>query len=204
LEVEVVKKLIIIIAVVVALAGGQALALPGETFQAWTFDADDNPTVPEISLNPYGTATATISGGAAPPEWIATLLGRDRVWQGEGLLELDIEIPNQMIHNPYKEISIEIGFLGDLTEFSVLPIPVGGIVDETSRSIEDTGAGWKKLTASYRIEPNPERELLCYMFSGDIAAVDYVKVNTVCVPEPLTISLLGFGGLMVRRRRRAA
>jgi len=34
--------------------------------------------------------------------------------------------------------------------------------------------------------------------------VDYVKVNTVCVPEPLTISLLGFGGLMVRRRRRAA
>jgi hypothetical protein len=77
-------------------------------------------------------------------------------------------------------------------------------VDETSRSIEDTGAGWKKLTASYRIEPNPERELLCYMFSGDIAAVDYVKVSTVCVPEPLTISLLGFGGLMLWRRRRAA
>jgi len=198
-----VKKLITIIAVVVALAGGQAWALPGETSQVWTFDDDDNPAVPEIDLNPYGPATATITG-AAPPEWISTLLGRNGVWQTEGSEQIVLDVPNQMVPNPYKEIWIEIGFLGDLFDFSVLPIPVGGIVDETSRSIEDTGAGWKKLTASYRIEPNPERELLCYMFSGDIAAVDYVKVNTVCVPEPLTISLLGFGGLMVRRRRRAA
>jgi len=197
------KKLITIIAVVVALAGGRALALPGETSQAWTFEDDDNPAVPEINLNPYGPATATITG-AAPPEWISTLLGRDGVWQGEGLLELDIEIPNQMVPNPYKEISIEIGFLGDLTEFSVLPIPVGGIVNETSRSIDDTGDGWKKLTASYYIAPNPYWEQLCYVFSGDIAAVDYVAVYTVCVPEPLTISLLGFGGLMMWRRRRAA
>ena len=199
------KKLIIIIAVVVALAGGQAWALPGETFQWWTFEDDENPAEPEINLNPYGPATATITA-AAPPEWIATLLGRDGVWQAEGSEQIALNVPNQMVPNPYKEIWIEIGFLGDLTGFSVIPTPFGGIVQQTSRSIEvvDPINNWKILTASYRIEPNPERERLCYIFSGDIAAVDYVKVSTVCVPEPLTISLLGFGGLMLWRRRRAA
>jgi hypothetical protein len=199
------KKLITIIAVVVALAGGQVWGQPGVTSQVWNFDADDNPTVPEISSNPYGIATATITG-AAPPEWIATLLGRDGVWQTEGSEQIVLDVPNQMVPNPYKEIWIEIGFLGDLTGFSAIPTPFGGTVQQTSRSIEvvDPINNWKKLTASYLIEPNPDRERLCYVFSGDIAAVDYVMVHTVCVPEPLTISLLGFGGLMVWRRRRAA
>jgi len=200
-----VKKLITIITVVVALAGGQAWAQLGETSQAWTFDADDNPTVPEISLNPYGTATATITG-AAPPEWVATLLERDGVWKAEGLEQVTLEIPNQMIRNPYKELYIEIGFLGDLANFSVFPQPFGGTVELTSQNVEvvDPINNWKRLTAWYRIEPNPDSESVCYSFSGNVAAIDYVIVRTVCVPEPLTVSLLGIGGLMVWRRRRAA
>ncbi len=181
---------------------------PGETFQAWTFDDDDNPTVPEIDLNTYGAATATIGGaaGGAPPEWVSTLLDRDGVWQAEEFEDLVLEIPNQMVRNPYKEIYIEIGFLGDLTNFSVTPIPFGGSVQLTSQNIEvvDPVTGWKKLTALYHIEPNPDREFICYGFSGDVAAIDYVIAYTVCVPEPLTVSLLGFGGLMLWRRRRAA
>ena len=201
------KKLMTIIVVVVALAGGQALAQPGETFQAWTFDADGNPTVPEISLNPYGTATATISGGAAaPPEWVSTLLERDGVWKAEGFEQVTLEIPNQMIRNPYKELYIEIGFLGDLANFSVFPQPFGGTVELVSQNVEvvDPINNWNKLTAWYLNAPHPDSESVCYSFSGAVAAVDYVKVSTVCVPEPLTISLLGFGGLMVWRRRRAA
>jgi hypothetical protein len=200
------KKLITIIAVVVALAGGQALAQPGETSQTWTFDADDNPTVPEINSNPYGTATATISGGAAPPEWVSTLLERDGVWKAAGFEQVTLEIPNQMVRNPYKELYIEIGFLGDLANFSVFPSPFGGTVELTSQNVEvvDPINNWKRLTAWYRIAPNPDSESVCYSFSGNVAAIDYVKVHTVCVPEPLTISLLGFGGLMVWRRRRAA
>jgi hypothetical protein len=67
----------------------------------------------------------------------------------------------------------------------------------------DPVTGWQKLTASYRIEPNPDKELIFSYFASG-AAVDYVAVYTVCVPEPLTISLLGFGGLMLWRKRRAA
>jgi hypothetical protein len=179
---------------------------PGETFQVWTFDDDENPEEPEINLNPYGPATATVTGGAAPPEWISTLLERDGVWKAEGLEQVTLEIPNQMIRNPYKEICIEIGFLGDLANFSVFPQPFGGTVELLSQNVElvDPINNWKKLTASYRIAPNPDSESVCYSFSGNVAAIDYVMVYTVCVPEPLTISLLGFGGLMVWRRRRAA
>ena len=70
-----------------------------------------------------------------------------------------------------------------------------------------TPEDWKKLTAIYIIEPNPDSESICYSFAGNVdvgmPAVDYVRVNTVCVPEPLTMSLLGLGGLFVLRKRRA-
>ncbi len=178
---------------------------PGETLQVWTFDDDDNPTVPEINLNPYGSAMAFIGGptGAAPPEWITDLLGRDGVWTGDAGFTIALDIPNQMIRNPYKLICLEIGFLGDLGDPEVYPY--GGTVVGSTETVVvvDPVTGWQKLTASYRIEPNPDKELIFSYFSNG-AAVDYVAVYTVCVPEPLTISLLGFGGLMMWRRRRAA
>jgi len=203
------EKLLLMLVVVMFVAG-PALAVPlgyGETHQEWTFDDDDNPAEPESDpdLNPYGRAEAIIESGtgAAPPEWLLNFAGRTGVWQAEPLVELTIEVPNQMVENPYKEIFVEIGFLGELDGFAIYTAPFGGAVSLTSRSIEvvDPANGWKKLTDWYRIEPNPDREYICYGFSG-AAAVDYVIVNTVCVPEPLTISLLGLGGLMLRRRRR--
>lgn len=204
------KKVLIFIAVLMAVAGGQAAAVPmvaGETYQVWTFDDADNPALPELSLNPYGTATAAVGGPIGPvPIWVATLLGRDGVWENEGLEEVVLEVPNQMIRNPYKEIYVEIGFLGDLVGFSIIPIPFGGAVTLIDQKIEvvDPVSNWKKLMARFIIEPNPDREKICYSFLGQMSAIDYVIVNTICVPEPLTISLLGFGGLMMWRRRRAA
>ncbi|MBN2136543.1 MAG: PEP-CTERM sorting domain-containing protein [Sedimentisphaerales bacterium] len=178
---------------------------PGETFQAWTFDNDD-PTIPEIDLNNYGTPTATITGalGGPPPEWVAVLLDEEGVWQAEELIDIVLDIPNQMVRNPYKEIDLEIGFLGDLASFSVFPSPFGGSVELVSQDVVlvDAATGWKKLTASYLIKPNPDSESICYSFTGDIAAIDYIAVRTICVPEPLTIGLLGLGGLLLRRRTR--
>ena len=179
---------------------------PGESHQEWNFDDNDNPAIPEVDLNPYGSATATIVGSAAgpPPEWVATLLDRDGVWKAEGLADLTLDIPNQMVRNPYKEIYLEIGFIGELEAFSVFPTPFGGKVELEEQVVEvvDPTNGWKRLTAWYRIEPNPDSESVCYSFSADVAAVDYVIVNTVCVPEPLTIALFGLGGLVMRRCKR--
>jgi len=201
----------LVVAVVVAVmiaAGPVATAglLPGETQQEWDFGDDANPAIPTLDANPFGTATATISGlpGGVPPEWIfESSSGRNGIWTSESRLEIILEVPNQMIRNPYKEIRLEIGFIGDLADFSVLPIPFGGSVELVSQEVEvvDDVTGWKKLTAMYVIEPNPDREVVYYSFAAGVAAVDYVVVNTICVPEPLTISLLGLGGLILARRR---
>ena len=186
-----------------AFAGGQAIAgmQTGEAYQAWTFDDDENPSVPEINLNIYGDPTAEIKSAAAPPEWVVTLLGRDGVWQADGIT-FELDIPNRMVRDPHKEIDIEIGFIGELTNITVFPMPFGVYsVEPVSQDVEvvDPTTGWKRLTAKWIIYPNPDRETICYAFSGD-AALDYINVRTICVPEPLTICLLSLGGLMLRRQ----
>ncbi len=205
MEMERKTTLFILVVAVMIAAGPAATAglLPGETQQGWAFGDNSNPAIPEIDLNPYGTATAIITGSVSPV-WAAELLGRDGVWHAEQMLDITLDIPNQMIPNPYKEIRLEIGFIGDLADFSVLPIPFGGSVERVSQAVEvvDPTNGWKKLTAMYIIEPNPDREVVYYSFAAGVAAVDYVIVNTICVPEPMTISLLGLGGLILARRRR--
>lgn len=193
-----------------ALAAPMTVLPPGaQTSQTWNFDDNDNPAIPEIDLNPFGTAVATLDGNPLGPEaeWAAELLGRTGVWKGEGMIDFTLEIPNQMIRNPYKVVLLEVGFLGDPVPaaFSVFPTPFGGsvkLVDQMT-VVVDEATGWSKYTAEWYIEPNPDSEDVCYSFSGELAAVDYIKVDTVCVPEPLTIALLGFGGLMIGRKRKA-
>ena len=143
--------------------------------------------------------------------WVGEFLGRDGVWTAEGLIDITLEIPNQEIRNPNKVILLEIGFRGDseLPAFSVAPIfltPPGApvVVRKVSQEVvEDYATGWSTLFAEWYIEPNPDAESICYSFAGDIAALDYVNVYTECVPEPMTIALLGLGGLMLRRKRKA-
>ena len=207
------SKLLLMVAVGMLFVTSQALALMipsgSATHQEWTFDDNDNPAIPEIDLNPFGTAVGTIVGSTTgpPPEWVDELLGRTGVWQADVLVDITLDIPNQMIRNPYKVVYLEVGFLGDPTPaaFSVFPSPFDGTVQLVSQEVVlvDDATGWNKLTAEWYIEPNPDSESVSYSFSGDIAAVDYVNVHTVCVPEPLTIALLGLGGLMLRRKRNA-
>lgn len=177
---------------------------PGSTHQAWAFVGSDNPATPEVEGNPYGIALATISTGdfEPDPQWYDNLLGRQGVWHAESTVEILLEIPNQAVSNPEKEIYLEIDFLGELSNFAAYPVPFGGVVELISQEIEIVDTNWKKLTALWRVEPNPDLEFLCYSFSGiGGVGVDYVIVDTICVPEPLTICLLGLGGLLLRRRR---
>ncbi len=203
------KTSLLILLVAVMIAAGPAAATPlppGGTVQIWDFSNNSNPAIPEIDLNPYGDATVEIGGheGGPPPEWAADLLGRRGVWLAEGMLDITIDVPNQMIPNPFKKISLQIDFLGDLADFSVFPVPSGGSVELVGQKVVvvDPETGWQRLTATYIIEPNPDREVICYSFTGALAAIDRVIVKTVCVPEPITASLLALGGLMLARRRR--
>ena len=72
----------------------------------------------------------------------------------------------------------------------------------------DLTNGWATDVFELVIEPNPIAETIALYFSdGDSnpmypAYVDQVVIDTICIPEPATMSLLALGGLAVLRRRR--
>ncbi len=134
------SKLLLVVIVSMLFVASQAWAgLVAETYQAWTFDDDDNPAIPEIKENDFGTPVGAILGsaGGPPPEWVPELLGRTGVWKADGLVDITLDIPNQMIRNPYKVILLEIGFLGGdwPAAFSVFPSPFGGTVQLVSQEV---------------------------------------------------------------------
>ena len=177
---------------------------PGTTYQVWTFDDADNPALPEIDENPYGTATATIADNSSG--WAETFLDHSGVWGNHPEpLEISLYIPNRQVRSPYKEIYLEIGYKGTVTEVSVDPVPAGDSVDLTLQDtiLVDPVNLWYKAIYTGRIYPNPDAETIFIGSTGTGGFVDYIAVDTICVPAPGAILLGGIGaGLVgwVRRR----
>jgi len=206
------SKLLLTVVVGMLFVASQAWAglASNESYQAWDFTTNDNPAVPELNENHFnnGPPTATITSTVAgdPPEWLADTLGRDGVWTSKDRLEVSLYIPNQEIRNPYKEIIVEIGYIGEFNGSAPYTDPPGGVVAPPDSVVVVGPDGWTTRTDIWHIEPNPDREWINYHWlvgDGEVIALDYVNVYTICVPEPMTIALLGLGGLVLRRKRKA-
>lgn len=176
---------------------------PPTTYQQWTFDSNDSiDVVPEVSANTYGTATADIevSGDVSGiAGWKDTWLGRDGVWHGD-LTKIWLTIPNRDVPDDYKEIWIEVGFRGFLIDSAILD-PTTGITALGS-TVDELQDGWKTLTIGWRIEPNPVEETVYLAFEDSGADLDYVIVDTICIPEPATLLLLLTGVAAYRHKAR--
>jgi hypothetical protein len=183
------------------------------TSQTWTFDDADNPAIPEISNNPYGTAEASIivtgvSCGAAPG-WYASFLGRQGVWASEETTAT-LWIPNSQVPNPYKDIWLTMGFRADLTKTDaevIATVPTATDIEQLGWVITPTydqwgyTDGWYVLTAHWRIYPNPASETIFIKIHDSGADIDYITVVTECIPEPATVGLLSLGVLGLIRRK---
>lgn len=177
----------------------------GTTLQEWTFpDANQNPP-PDVVINPYGMPGAQVWPGTGQ-WWWAMWGGRMGVWPLSGAMEFTI--PNQNIPNPYKDIWIQITWAKQafLSEPVLSSVP-GGTV-ELVRQVDlgptgeppPAGANWWHSTYKIRIYPNPASEVI--RIDGTVM-VDQIVIDTICVPEPATMALLGLGSLVLLRRRRA-
>ncbi|MCD6392513.1 MAG: PEP-CTERM sorting domain-containing protein [Planctomycetes bacterium] len=178
------------------------------TSQEWDFyDA----SFPGSEISPDGGGQNPIAPATAVLDYGVTT-GGYRSWSGDqrGVyfelqnLGVSIEIPNYDNDNPYKEIYVEIVYWGEISDASVtwqgMTATVPDVVED--KLLPD---GWREYSAIWTIQPNPAVETIQYSFVPGVgqaeAQLDYILVQTSCIPEPATLLLFGLGGLVLRKKR---
>ena len=125
--------------------------------------------------------------------------------------EIEILIANRPEPLQMKEIFLQVTFksLGDPLSGDPYPmIHAGSYVDGGSVAWQDAyqvppttvlGDGWFHEVSRVDLFPNPDAEIV--KIGGGIMIRELV-IDTRCIPEPATLSLLALGGLAILRRRR--
>jgi len=168
------------------------------TFQQWEFDLPNpTPPAPKISQNPYGDAALAV---VPTGPWIPDYYGRFGIWPLSG--EIRVDIPNAPDHPDWdKHVWIQLTWApGQGGGFGPFPtVEVHGITGQEMDTIPIGPGDWVHSTWLVELDYNPPLETV--LIFGDIL-VDELVIDTICIPEPATMSLLALGGLAVLRRRR--
>ncbi len=187
--------------------------LPDVTFQCWTFPTAASPIPPDPGFwNPHGQPFGPRIVPAdpnTPPIWLPEFGGREGVWCLNPGDMMEFEIPNWFMPPPHeKEIWVQIKHLFGPPRVEVIypagtglltvpALPAGG------GPIDPPGSAWME-TAYYTILPYcPEFEVI-KITALEQMYIDQVCIDTYCrIPAPGAAALLGLGGLVAARRRRA-
>ena len=126
-------------------------------------------------------------------------------------LNTTVDLPNFIDELPVKHMRVVMRFDGEVDlELLIQSINVSASDPEGTPSWGIVGAGmdYEQFATYYvdiDIEPNPDSETIAIL--GDVGAnivpgnLLQIEVDTVSVPEPMTMSLLAAGGLAILRRR---
>lgn len=196
--------------VMLALAISPAMAIPteGHTYQCWDFNQQSGRygILPSEVFNPYGEP----DGG--PVAMIQGMNGKKLDWNDGGYwsgeaFKVIIDIPNQPIprENDYKQLLIDVKYLGEIAFIWVADAVTGTHFNLISQQ-EGLVGNYKALSQEWYIAPNPVEEIIVIGFKGTAAGVpailDQICVETLCVPEPTTMVILGLGAVMAVRIRK--
>lgn len=186
---------------------------PGSTYQRWEFDTDDTTPMPDDYFNPYGDPDLTV---IPIGPWENTWGGLPGVWPLSGLITVDI--PNNPVENEFKWVQIQLTWAGEVNHANATPCisvtakdaagqPIASefitLLNTTDTLLEKTnvaGAGeyWHHTTCLFQITPNPFEETIII---GSAIMADELVIDTICIPEPATMSLLVIGAACLLGKR---
>jgi hypothetical protein len=177
------------------------------TRSVWEFtDGSFELVAPDVfAANPGVSSLPTFSIDNDPPStvWVPSHQGATGVWRLESPGDITIDIENYDIHNPIKEIWIQMTYqaLGDGQPF-IVTNPMWS--EEPTTSDPADNGNFLNLTFHLTLEPNPARETIWIQPLDCTLYIDEIVVDTICtVPEPATICLFGLGALALLRKRKA-
>ncbi len=174
---------------------------PAVTYQCWDFNTSALSLTPDGGWdNPYGEPTAILSDSAGT----GLVWNNGGYWEG-GKFRIVLDIDNQRVANPYKLVDIEIIYRGSITGMRILDS--NGTL--YTSPYDDGSAwllnGWIGIKETWRLEPNPDWEVIVIEFEGGagaLAALDKLCIRTECVPEPATLAMLLGGALLSLCKRK--
>lgn len=189
---------------------------PAATYVRWDFPTDL--TTPVELNNEFGDPEIEWPGLATPQEimgWDGTEIMTWHIGGEAGTTSpVTIWVPNKKDENLVKKIQWQMTSDKSATPTGAsgpsvtvpgadgLPTAPAGGPTHTPYGPQGLGGTWYVYGGLIEIRPNPEGEWITFDLVPSTNIAEIV-IDTICIPEPATLSLLALGGLLTLLRRRS-